>query len=233
MRILAVDTSSAVASCAIVEDDKLVCEHILNNKLTHSQTLMPMLDEVLKQSEIKAADIDLFAAVTGPGSFTGLRIGVSAVKALAHANKKPCASVSTLEALAYNMPFCEMLVVPVMDARRAEVYTAAYDTRDGIVREVIAPTAMPLEELCRCVEKYDRRAVFLGDAILVYKDKIREYLGDKAVFAPPNLNAQHAASAAALAADKPQIKYDELMPAYLRKSQAEQEYEKKNGGESK
>ena len=231
MKILAVDTSSAVAGCAVVDGEKLVCEHILNNKLTHSQTLMPMIDAVLRESELTAADIDIFAAVTGPGSFTGLRIGVSAVKALAHACNKPCVGVSTLEALAYNLPFSDAVVVPVMDARRAEVYTAAYDTKNGLPEQLLPPCAVPLSELFDIAKGYGRRAVFLGDAIFVYRDFIAETMGAQAAFAPASLNAQHAASAAVLAAGKPQIGYADLAPVYLRKSQAEREYENRNGGE--
>lgn len=227
MRILAVDTSSAVASCAIVDGEKLVCEEILNNGLTHSQMVMPMIESVLKRSGLDVSDIDIFAAVTGPGSFTGLRIGVSAVKALAHAANKPCVAVSTVEAMAYNLPFCEKLIVPIMDARRGEVYNGIYRFENGKFFEVRAARALSIEECCADIQSLGEDAVFLGDGLPVFKEKIMELLGEKAYFAPANLNAQMAASAAVLARDKELINYAKLAPLYLRKSQAERERENK------
>lgn len=227
MRILAVDTSASVASCAVVEDEKLVCEQILNNKLTHSQTIMPMIASALTQSELTAADIDLFAAVTGPGSFTGLRIGVSAVKALAHAVGKPCAAVSALEAMAYNFICSDCIIAPIMDARRGQVYNALYRAQNLSLKEIAAPRAIGIEECCGELEKIGGRVIFLGDGLPVHREIIRERLGSAAVFAPANLNAQMAGSAAVLAKSKKQLHYSELAPFYLRKSQAEREYEEK------
>lgn len=227
MRILAVDTSSQVASCAIIDGEKLVCEEILNNGLTHSQTIMPMIESVMKRSGFEPTDIDIFAAVTGPGSFTGLRIGVSAIKALAHAADKPCVSVSTLEAMAYNLPFCDKLIVPIMDARRGEVYNGVYRFKNGKLTEVRAERAIPLEECCEDIKSLGEDAVFLGDGLPVFRDKIKELLGERAYFAPASLNAQMAASAAVLAKEKETLSYAKLAPIYLRKSQAEREREER------
>ena len=130
MKILSVDTSSNVASVAITDDEKLICEITVNTKKTHSQTIMPMIDSALKQSELEISDIDLIASANGPGSFTGLRIGVSAVKGLAHAAKIPVVGVSILEAMAYNLPFCEYVISPIMDARRQQVYNAVYEWKN-------------------------------------------------------------------------------------------------------
>ncbi len=228
MRILAVDTSAAVASCAIVEDEKLVCEQILNNKLTHSQTIMPMIASALLQSELTAADIDLFAAVTGPGSFTGIRIGVSAVKALAHATSKPCAAVSSLEAMAFNLICSNYIIAPIMDARRGQVYNALYRSDGVSLREIAPLRALSIEDCCEELAQMGERVVFLGDGLPVCGDIIKEKLGSMVLFAPANLNAQMAGSAAVLAKDKKHIRYDELVPFYLRKSQAEREYEEKH-----
>ena len=159
MRILAVDSSSNVASVAIVDDNKLVCECVLNNKLTHSQTLMPMINEVFKKSELTPLDIDLFAVANGPGSFTGLRIGVTTIKGLAHATGKPVCGVNTLEALAYNLPFCPYIIAPIMDARREQVYNAFYKWEDGTIKEVQKPRAISLDdclELDRLLEVFER-----------------------------------------------------------------------------
>ena len=227
MKILAVDSSSLVASCAVVEDEKLICQRILNNKLTHSQTLMPMIAQALAESELEISDIDLFVSVVGPGSFTGIRIGVSATKALAHSNNKPCIAVNTLEAMANNMPFCEYTVVPIMDARRNEVYTAMYDTKSGLPTELLPPTAEPIADTVCRVKKLGKKAVFLGDGVFVHRDYIKEELGDLAEFAPAGVNTQNATSAANLAKIKEQIGYAELKPVYLRKSQAEREREER------
>lgn len=230
MRILAVDTSSSVASCAIVDGEKLISERILNNKLTHSQTIMPMIASALAESELKAEDIDVFAAVNGPGSFTGLRIGVSAVKALAHAVNKPCAAISTLEAMAYNIMFTEYLIAPIMDARRGEVYNAIYRFEDNKLVTVIDPRAVSVDECCEDILKIGKKTVFLGDGLPVYKNGIVKKLGGMAIAAPAHLNAQMAGSAAVLAKEKELIPYQVLAPVYLRKSQAEREYEKRMKG---
>ncbi len=227
MRILAVDTSSQVATAAVVDGEKLVCEEILNNKLTHSQTIMPMIQSVLNKSELLVSDIDLFAAVTGPGSFTGLRIGVSAVKALSHAANKPCAAVSTLEAMAYNIPFTDKLICPIMDARRGEVYNAVYRFNDGMIEEIRPPRALTIEECCDDIRSLGVKTIFLGDGLPVFRERIKEMLGEMALFAPANLNAQMAASAAVAAKGKEFIEYSKLAPVYLRKSQAEREREAK------
>ena len=229
MRILAVDTSSSVATAAVVDGEKLVAEEILNNKLTHSQTIMPMIDAVLAKSELEATDIDVFAAVTGPGSFTGLRIGVSAIKALAHAFNKPCVAVSTLEAMAYNFAFSDKLICPIMDARRGEVYNAIYRFDGNELQEVRGARAITLEECLEDVKQLGEQTIFLGDGLPVFRDRIDEVLGDMALFAPANLNAQMAASAAVAAKNKEQIEYSRLAPVYLRKSQAERERENRKG----
>ena len=231
MRILSVDTSGNVATAAICEDEKLDCQFVLNNKLTHSHTLMPIIDSVLKQSELNLKDIDLLAVSYGPGSFTGLRIGVSAVKGLAHATKIPVVGVSTLEAMAYNLPFCEFLICPIMDARRAEVYNAIYKWEKTELVEIKAPRAISVDELCEELLKMGEKVVFLGDGVPVYKDIILEKLADWTLFAPFSANAQRA-SCVAVAAKKEYEKNGaksgfDLAPVYLRKSQAEREAEEK------
>ena len=227
MKILAVDTSSAVASVAICEDDKLICECVLNNKNTHSQTLMQMIDDVFKKSELTPKDIDVFAVASGPGSFTGLRIGVTTVKGLAHACGKDAVGVNTLEALCYNLPFCPHIIAPIMDARREQVYNALYRFEDGSLIEIAAPRAIALCDVIDELEKLGEKVVFLGDGVPVFCEKITEKLGDNALFAPQNANAQRAASVAEAAKNKERINYNSLVPVYLRKSQAEREAEER------
>ncbi len=227
MKILAVDTSSAVASAAIVEDDKLICECVLNNKLTHSQTIMPMIDYVFKASELKPQDIDIFAVANGPGSFTGLRIGVTTVKGLAHAEGKPVVGVNTLEALAYNLPFCPYIISPIMDARREQVYNAFYKVENGQIIEIAPPRAIALSDCLEELQGFGKQVIFLGDGVPVFKEKIKEVLGSLALFAPQTVNAQRASAVAEAAKNKQTVPYAELVPVYLRQSQAERELEER------
>ncbi|MCR4718280.1 MAG: tRNA (adenosine(37)-N6)-threonylcarbamoyltransferase complex dimerization subunit type 1 TsaB [Firmicutes bacterium] len=229
MKIFAADTSSQVASAAICDGDKLICEITLNNKLTHSQTLMPIIKDVFEKSELEPSDIDIFAVADGPGSFTGLRIGVTTVKGLAHAVNKPVVGVNTLEAMCYNLPLCPHIIVPVMDARRGEVYNGFYRFSDGILEEICPPRAVELSKCLDEIKALGEKAVFLGDAVPVYKDEIQRELNDLAVFAPQGANMQRASAVAEAAKSKKTQKYFELVPKYIRKSQAEREYEQRGG----
>ena len=230
MRVLAIDTSSNVATVAVMEDELLLGEYILNHKKTHSQKIMTMIEQILSELELTVRDIDIFAAAIGPGSFTGLRIGVATVKALAHATGKPVVSVGTLEALAYN--------VPIMDARRDNVFTASYIWDEGF-KEIGEPEAISIDEcLESCGEFLD--TIFVGDGVKVHREYIKEKLGDKAIFPPANALNSRASSVAALALDKAKRgetqSYLEMKPYYIRKSQAERELEErenKEKGESK
>lgn len=230
MKILAIDTSTNVASAAVLEDGRLLGEYTVNNKKkTHSQKLMVMVDTLLHDIEVDISEIDLFAAAVGPGSFTGLRIGVATVKALAHACKKPTIGVSTLEALAYNVPFCEHIIVPVMDAGKNRVYAASYIWDEGF-RVLGEPEAMTIEECVEsCGELLD--TVFVGDGAIAQREYITDKLKERAYFAPANANEQRASSVACCAYEKYKmgevLGYNELNPVYLKKSQAERELEER------
>lgn len=227
MKILGIDTSSAVASAAICDGDRLICETSLNNKLTHSQTIMPIIDGVFKMSELKPADIDVFAVSVGPGSFTGLRIGVTTAKGLAHAVNKPVAGVNTLESMAYNLPFCGQIISPIMDARREQVYNAFYTFENGRIKELTPPRAISLEDCMEELAQMGEDVIFLGDGVPVFRDRIAQRLGKQASFAPQNLNMQHAAAVCEAAKYKETVNYAQLVPMYLRKSQAEREREER------
>lgn len=230
MKILAIDTSTNVASAAVLEDGRLLGEYTVNNKKkTHSQKLMVMIDTLLKDIDADIQDIDLFAAAVGPGSFTGLRIGVATIKALAHACQKPVIGVSTLESLAYNVPFCEHIIVPIMDAGKNRVYAASYIWDEGF-RELGEPEAMTIEECVEsCGELLD--TVFVGDGAIAHAEYIQNQLCERAFFAPGNANEQRAASVACCAFEKYQrgetSRFDEINPVYLKKSQAERELEER------
>lgn len=229
MKVLAIDTSAGAASAAIVEDNVLLGEYILNHGKTHSQKIMVMIKELLEDLELKIGDIDLFAVANGPGSFTGLRIGVAAMKALAHSVKKPIVGVSPLEAIAYSLPFSGT-VVPVMDARQNRIYTAVYRwDKDGMT-ELTAPTASTIEECAEWCGKLSGTIVFAGDGAAIHEEYLRETMGERAVFAPFASVMQRASSIAAIALNKAKnggaVSYLELKPEYLRKSQAERELER-------
>jgi len=232
LRIFAVDTSSNAATAALLEDDILLGEYILNHKKTHSQKIMPIIDEIFKSSELKPADIDIYAVSIGPGSFTGLRIGVATVKALAHAVDKPIIEVGTLEAMAYNIPYSQHTLCPIMDARRSQVYNAIYKWENEKLIIVKEPRAVSIEE---CVnDVMGQKVIFIGDGIGVNREYIKSRMGDNAVFAPAAYSNQRASSVAQAAYYKSAVRenlksYMDVLPEYLRKSQAEREYEERNG----
>ncbi len=231
MKILSVDSSANAASVAVTEDEKLICECVVNNKKTHSQTLLPMIDKALKDSECSLSDIDLIAVTNGPGSFTGLRIGVATVKGLCHGAKKPVVGISTLECMAYNLPYCEHIICPIMDARREQVYNGVYEWSGEELVQIKEPRAMALEELLAEFENIDKKVVFLGDGVPVYREIICKAMGDKALFAPEGAQIQRASSLAPIARKRFEkgeaTSSYELLPVYLRKSQAEREAEER------
>lgn len=232
MKVLAVDTSSIVASVAVLDDNKLIGEYTVNHKRTHSETLLPMIKELLNACELKTKDIDIFAASIGPGSFTGLRIGVATIKALAHSVDKPVVGIPTIDALAYNLNYCSNLIVPIMDARRDRVYTGMYKWSDNKFEVIKAQDVIEIETLLDELQDREEAIIFNGDGCDVYREIITKKLDSKAVFAPSCVNMPKASSVAQLAFKKAQKNelqsYYDLVPEYLRKSQAEREYEKKN-----
>jgi tRNA threonylcarbamoyladenosine biosynthesis protein TsaB len=235
MKILAVDTSSLVAAVAVIDNERLLGEYILNHKKTHSQKLMPMIKELLNNLELTPKGIDVFAASSGPGSFTGLRIGITTIKALAYAVNKPVVSVPTLDALAFNMPVLDSLVCPIMDARNNQVFTAVYKWEKGVPVNLTEYMGVPITELVRLIKGKNQKIVFLGDAVEIHKDFLKDELNENCRFAPGNLMLQKASSVAQLALVKASSGMTEssfdMVPFYLRKSQAEREYEKRQSAD--
>ncbi|MGE4282117.1 MAG: tRNA (adenosine(37)-N6)-threonylcarbamoyltransferase complex dimerization subunit type 1 TsaB [Clostridia bacterium] len=231
MKVLAVDTSSIVATVAIIDEDKLIGEYVLNHKKTHSQKLMPMIQEILSIAELTVQDIDIFAVANGPGSFTGLRIGAATIKGLAHAMDKPLVGISSLDGLAFNLPFCKYLICPIMDARREQVYNALYQWIDKTFYMIEGHRAISIEQLIEELKEKREKVIFTGDAVAVYRDKLIDALGDLCEFAPISSRMQKASSIAGLALQKVSLgeveNYMTFSPTYLRKSQAEREYEEK------
>lgn len=235
MRILGVDSSGMVASVALVEDDLLVAEYSVNYKKTHSQTLLPMLDEIVKMTELDLNTIDAIAVAAGPGSFTGLRIGAATVKGLGLALEKPVVSVPTCHGLAYNLWGSDKLICPIMDARRSQVYTGIYEfTKDGM-QVLLDQSAMDIRALAEKLNAMGREVIFLGDGCPVYASVLAECMQVPYAFAPAHLNHQRASAVASLGAEYfkqgKQEPADDLIPIYLRKSQAEREREEKLAAE--
>ena len=224
MKILAIDTSALTATAAIIADGKLISEISTTTALNHSVTVMPMIDEILKKVNMDISEIDLFACSEGPGSFTGLRIGIGTIKGLAYGLDKKVVGVSTLLALAYNISFTDAVIAPIMDARRNQVYNALYKYDGENLTEIVSPRALSVEELC---EEISEKTIFVGDGVLAYKDKIKEILGEKALFANPQNLLQRAGSVAFAAQNLSPIDAEELTAVYLRKPQAEREREEK------
>ena len=226
--VLAIDTSGPVAGCAVLKGGRIVHQIAMNHGLTHSETIMPAVDAALEAAGLSCGDVDVFAAVAGPGSFTGVRIGVCAAKGLAHAVGKPCCAVHALEALAMNFVGFDGLCCPILDARRGQVYCAAFDTASGLPARALEDAAEPLADFLMRLPG-DRRLVFVGDGVPVHAQTITEALGERALIAPANLRDLRADAACVLAATRPETWVDAaaLRPIYLRAPQAERERKKR------
>ncbi len=227
MKIFAMDTSSLTATAAIISEDKLLGEYVISNKLTHSQTALPMTDELLKKLGISLNEIDLFSVCVGPGSFTGLRIGMATVKTFAQTLGKPIVGVSSLDAIAYNIDFTtDYIVSPIIDCRRDEVYNALYRKGEKYVED------RPIHIDSLLCELKDEKVIFCGDAALLHKDRILSYENLNWLIAPSHLIMPRASAVAYSAYIKIlKNQFDDpytLNPVYLRKSQAERELEEKN-----
>lgn len=232
MKILAVDTSATAASVAVAEENKLIGEFSINTALTHSQTLMPMVDELLKNTGLSVNDIDAVAVNAGPGSFTGVRIGVAAVMGIAFPKNLTCVSVSTLESMAYNMLGNDCIVCSVMDARCSQVYNALFRVKGCTVTRMTDDRALSLTDLKNELQNINEKVVLVGDGAVLCSKFLGEEL-ENIMLAPFNNRIQTASSVAYAAFEKinngETVKADELMPVYLRLPQAQRELNKKLG----
>lgn len=233
MKTLAIESSAITASVAIAEDNRLICEYTSNYKKTHSQTLMPMIEEIVNMVELNLEDLDIISVANGPGSFTGLRIGVATAKGLAHTLNIPVVSVPTLDALAYNIGYTDRIICPLMDARRNQVYTALYCYENNKFTKIQEDIAVPIEEIICKIKEMGRKVIFLGDGITPNIEYIKNNLdNNEYVLASINNNIQRGASVAALglqyAVEGKAESFMNCKPVYLRKSQAEREYERKH-----
>ena len=223
MKILGIDSSGLVASAAIADEKNIIAEFTVNNKQTHSQTLLPMIEKVVDMSGIELEQIDAIAIAAGPGSFTGKGIGL--------ALKKPIVSVPTLEGLAYRVSVFDGLICPIMDARRGQVYTGIYKADGDGLTCLSEQKAVDIHDILKELEEYDEKVIFLGDGVEVHRETIENELKNEFVFAPVHLSKQSAAAVAVLGSiyfeQGKAESADEHKPIYLRKSQAEREREER------
>lgn len=222
MLTLAFESSAKAASVALCRKGELLAQYSQCSGLTHSRTLLPMAEDMLKNTELSLEDVDLLAVAHGPGSFTGIRIGVSTVKGLAWAADKPCVGVSTLEAMAWQGLAAGGLVCPVMDARRGQVYNALFEIKDGRPKRLCPDRPISLDELARELKALDAAPFVLGDGAGI-SGQFLTAEGIAFRMAPENLRWQSAWGVAMAAADKESCGADGLLPVYLRLSQAERE----------
>lgn len=237
MKLLAIDASGQVASVALAAEGEILAEYSLNYKKTHSQTLLPMIEEVLKMTDTARTELGCVVVSKGPGSFTGLRIGGATAKGLCAALNIPAVGVSTLEMLAANFLGSKEVIVPIMDARRNQVYTAAYESREGRLTALLEDSAQGIDELAEKLNALNRPVIFLGDGVKVYRSFLEANLKCEFSFAAPHQVVQRAGSLAVLGmqavAEGKTISGAELELEYLRMSQAERERLERENSEAK
>ncbi len=232
MKILAIECSATPASCAIFEDERLISSSFANVKLTHSETLMPMVESSLKNAKLNIHDIDSLAVSCGPGSFTGIRIGISAIKGLAIKDKKPCCAVSTLLSMAYRLRHLNGIVCAVMDARCNQVYNALFRCENGVITRLCEDRALMVDELLDELKALENDSIFLiGDGADMFYEKAKTLANVKK--SDETLKYQHAEGVALAAFDMIKenntVSPEALLPFYLRLPQAERELKQKRG----
>ncbi len=227
MLLLAIDTCLTSASVAVSTEEKLLGQFYIDNKLTHSVKLIPLITGLLSELDLALSDIDVFACTNGPGSFTGIRIGIATVKGLATPADKPVISVSSLETMAYNFLNSTLPVCPIIDARNSQVFYAAYKQEKGKMVETTAPAA---DDVSALVQSISSPTLFVGDGSIKYKNVLEQ--NKNIIIAPPHLLMPSAAACAVAAFEKYKtggaLSVSELEPLYIRKSSAEQEKERMN-----
>ncbi len=217
--ILGIDSSAITAGCALYDGEKIIAEQFLNTRHTHSETLLPMIEDMLKDAELSLADVDRIAVTNGPGSFTGLRISISCVKGMAFGAKISVVPISTLEAIAYNFIGVDGIICSCMDARLSQVYNALFKSENGVITRLCEDRAIKLADLSEKLKDISGRIIFAGDgAVLAY-----EFTEKKYELSPLVLRYQRGIGVCLAAWDKAAIDPAALMPSYLRLSQAERE----------
>jgi tRNA threonylcarbamoyladenosine biosynthesis protein TsaB len=222
MKILAIETSTMLGGAAVADENGILAEIRLNVKTTHSERLMSAVDHILKQADTGLDQISVFCAASGPGSFTGLRIGLGTVKGLCYATGKPLVMVPTLDAFAWNFAYSSHPVCLMLDARKGEVYTAAYKWHEDGFEKIITESAMKVEDIC---SSFDGPVVLAGEGVSIYRERILSLLGERAIIAPPEKMVPSPACTAVLGLGRA-LRQDFVdpyaaEPFYMRKSEAE------------
>lgn len=217
--VLGIDSSAVSAGCALAEGEKIIAEQFLNTRHTHSETLLPMISGMLKYAGVGLSDVDKIAVSAGPGSFTGLRIGISTVKGLADAAHKPCVSVSTLEATAYNFLQIDGVICACMDARRKQVYNALFKSENGVITRLCGDRAISAADLSAELAQLGGKVILAGDGA----ELMHGFTEEKYALAPPALRFQRGSGVCFAAQNAPDTAPAALMPSYLRLPQAERE----------
>ncbi|WP_195238473.1 tRNA (adenosine(37)-N6)-threonylcarbamoyltransferase complex dimerization subunit type 1 TsaB [Romboutsia sp. 1001285H_161024_C4] len=230
MKVLGIDTSSLATSIAVIEDDKLICEYIVNTKKTHSQKLMPMIENMLKMSDLNVNDIDLIAICEGPGSFTGLRISMATAKAISHVNNIPMVGVNSVELLAGNMDLCDKKICSILDAQRTQVYMGQYKYENGKLVELKGVDVVEIYDLLEELSNSNEEWILVGEAVYKYEDKIKEI--ENIHIPEPSHNVNKASSLCVIGMEKYKNNINvhdcyTINPVYIRKSQAEVQYDEK------
>ncbi|ONI38490.1 tRNA (adenosine(37)-N6)-threonylcarbamoyltransferase complex dimerization subunit type 1 TsaB [Candidatus Epulonipiscium fishelsonii] len=229
--IIAIDASGLAGSVSAIKEGNLLGEYYICNELTHAQTIMPMLEDLKRILNLNLGEVKAIAVTSGPGSFTGLRIGVTTAKALALSLEVPIIGVPTLDVLANGVPFTDYLICPIMDARRNQVYTALYKWNETELEQLVEYQAIDIDIIIGIIEQFDMNVIFVGDGVDVYKSHIKNILKDSAKFMPSFLKMQHSSVLAYLANKlykEGQVEdADSFTPLYIRKSQAERELEER------
>ncbi|MGL4741125.1 MAG: tRNA (adenosine(37)-N6)-threonylcarbamoyltransferase complex dimerization subunit type 1 TsaB [Sarcina sp.] len=232
MLILCVDSSSTTATCALVNENQILAEINLNSKREHSAIVMDLIDELLQSYKLSIKDVDVFAISEGPGSFTGLRIGMASIKGLAFGTNKPCISISTLDTLAYNAIMFDGIICPIIDALRDNVYSNLYKVENGALISISEASCIAITDLIAELKNKKEKIIFVGDGVAKHKERIKEDLPN-AVFAPLNALYPKASSLGEIAIKKmangETCTPNDFNPIYLKKTQAETEYEKRMG----
>lgn len=225
MKILSLDSTALVSSVAVCDDEKLLASFTLNNGNTHSETLLPMIESSLKLLKMSVDDIDLFACSAGPGSFTGVRIGVATIKGLAFGRGRPCAGISSLEALAYNMTGVEGIACPVMNARRSQLYNALFLCHNGELKRICPDRAISVFDLEEELRKYSEMPIYLcGDGYDIAKEAFTKVKTQDTPMIQRYQSAYSVAQCAYASSKQGLLTSDsEIVPIYLRASQAERE----------
>ncbi|NMM65389.1 tRNA (adenosine(37)-N6)-threonylcarbamoyltransferase complex dimerization subunit type 1 TsaB [Clostridium sp. P21] len=230
MKILSLDSATEAATCAVIENDKLLGEITLNYKKQHSILIMSMIDKLLKNLKIDINSLDGFVVSKGPGSFTGLRIGVSTIKGLSQGTSKPFLGVSSLDALAYNLAYTEGIICPIIDALRNNVYTGLYHFVNNELKLIDDYKIISIDDLISTINEQNYKVCFIGDAVYKFKEKLKDSIKDVS-FAPAHLNVVKASSLGEIGLGRLSSGISDNLytfsPLYIRKSQAEREYEKK------